>query len=170
VLGAFAFGIGSTAMAFALRTGLIPVTVPKVVRVEVVGDAARRLSPKDLILHLIGDPWFREEHWRESPTDTCVLELGGAGLEHWSVDELSVLTNMTVEGGLMTGVVEPKAIRLTFLRERRGIDVTRRSCCPDPGATYVRRMTRRPRRGAAHRRHPRRQPQPRAASAPTATS
>ncbi len=35
VLNAFAFGVGSTAMAFALRTGLIPVTVPKTVRVVV---------------------------------------------------------------------------------------------------------------------------------------
>jgi 3-isopropylmalate/(R)-2-methylmalate dehydratase large subunit len=33
VLNAFAFGVGSTAMAFALRTGLIPVTVPKTVRI-----------------------------------------------------------------------------------------------------------------------------------------
>ena len=39
VMNAFAFGVGSTAMAFALRTGLMPVTVPKVVRVEVIGDA-----------------------------------------------------------------------------------------------------------------------------------
>jgi 3-isopropylmalate/(R)-2-methylmalate dehydratase large subunit len=67
VLNAFAFGVGSTAMAFALRTGLIPVTVPKVVRVEVTGDAKGVLSPKDLILHLIGDPYFREEHWRRAP-------------------------------------------------------------------------------------------------------
>ena len=33
--------------------------------------------------------------------------VGGPALDNWSVDELSVLTNMTVEGGLMTGVVEP---------------------------------------------------------------
>jgi 3-isopropylmalate/(R)-2-methylmalate dehydratase large subunit len=141
VLGAFAFGIGSTAMAFALRTGLVPVTVPKTVRVDVVGAPRGVLSPKDLILHLIGDPWFREEHWRESPTDTCVLELGGAGLEHWSVDELSVLTNMTVEGGLMTGVIEPTASVAAFLAERRGIDPTPLLLRADPDATYVRRMT-----------------------------
>ena len=35
VLNTFAFGVGSTAMTFALRTGLIPVTVPKTVRVVV---------------------------------------------------------------------------------------------------------------------------------------
>jgi 3-isopropylmalate/(R)-2-methylmalate dehydratase large subunit len=141
VLGAFAFGIGSTAMAFALRTGLVPVTVPKTVRVDVVGTPRGVLSPKDLILHLIGDPWFREERWRDSPTDTCVLELGGPGLEHWSVDELSVLTNMTVEGGLMTGVIEPTASVAAFLAERRGIDPTPLLLRADEDATYVRRFT-----------------------------
>ncbi|MES2644472.1 MAG: aconitase family protein [Myxococcota bacterium] len=141
VLNAFAFGVGSTAMAFAFRTGLIPVTVPKVVRVLVTGAATGGLSPKDLILHIIGDPYFREEHWRSSPTDTCVVQFGGPGLDQWNVDELSVLTNMTVEGGLMTGVVEPCAPIVKFLKERRGIDVTDQLVHPDEGATYERTLT-----------------------------
>lgn len=141
VLNAFAFGVGSTAMAFALRTGLIPVTVPKVVRVEVHGEARGGLSPKDLILHLIGDPYFREEHWRESPTDTCIIEFGGPGLAQWNVDELSVLTNMTVEGGLMTGIVEPCEPIVRFLRERPrpgAPDPSELLVHPDEGATYAR--------------------------------
>ena len=140
VLNAFAFGVGSTAMSFALRTGLIPVTVPKVVRVEITGDAEGVLSPKDVILHLIGMPYFREEHWRESPTDTCIVEFGGPALAQWSVDELSVLTNMTVEGGLMTGVVEPCEPIVAFLRERRGVDVRDRLVHADAGATYARTL------------------------------
>jgi len=138
VLNAFAFGVGSTAMTFALKTGLIPVTVPKVVRVEVHGKPSGGLSPKDLILHLIGDPYFREEHWRSSPTDTCIIEFGGPALEHWNVDELSVLTNMTVEGGLMTGVVEPCQPIIDFLRETRNEDCTERLIGPDEGAVYER--------------------------------
>lgn len=138
VLNAFAFGVGSTAMAFALRTGLIPVTVPKTVRVEVFGEAQGVLSPKDLILHLIGDPYFRDEQWRESPTDTCVIEFGGPGLAQWNVDELSVLTNMTVEGGLMTGVVEPCQPITDFLQQRRGLDASSLLVYPDPGASYAR--------------------------------
>jgi 3-isopropylmalate/(R)-2-methylmalate dehydratase large subunit len=141
VLNAFAFGVGSTAMAFALRTGLIPVTVPKVVRVEVYGQAHGVLSPKDLILHLIGDPYFREEHWRESPTDTCVIEFGGPALSQWDVDELSVLTNMTVEGGLMTGVVEPCQPLRDFLFAQRGSDMADQMVSADPGASYARVMT-----------------------------
>ena len=138
VLNTFAFGVGSTAMTFALRTGLIPVTVPKTVRVWVTGDAGGLLSPKDLILHIIGDPYFREEHWRTSPTDTCVIQFGGPGLEQWNVDELSVLTNMTVEGGLMTGVVEPNASIRAFLAERRGDSMDHLMVEPDPDATYER--------------------------------
>ncbi len=138
VLNSFAFGVGSTAMSFALRTGLIPVTVPKCVRVVVEGDAKSVLSPKDLILHLIGDPYFREEQWRESPTDTCVVQFAGSGLDQWNADELSVLTNMTVEGGLMTGIVEPCAPVKAFLEERRGdIDVDAMFVHPDPDAEYV---------------------------------
>ena len=137
VMNAFAFGVGSTAMAFALRTGMIPVTVPKTVRVWVEGDAKGVLSPKDLVLHLIGDPFFREEHWRESPTDTCVIQLGGPGLDQWNVDELSVITNMTVEGGLMTGIVEPCAPIRAFLQANRGQDYAERLVEPDEGASYV---------------------------------
>ncbi len=139
VLNAFAFGVGSTAMAFALRTGMIPVTVPKTVRVWVEGDARGLLSPKDLILHLIGDPYFREEQWRESPTDTCVIQLGGPGLDQWNVDELSVLTNMTVEGGLMTGIVEPcRSLREFLATQHPGVDLESRFVEPDPDAAYVR--------------------------------
>lgn len=141
VLNAFAFGVGSTAMAFAFRTGLIPVTVPKVVRVVITGEPRGVLSPKDLILHIIGDPYFREEHWRSSPTDTCVIQFGGPGLDHWNVDELSVLTNMTVEGGLMTGVVEPCRPIVEFLKLRRGVDVTPELVHPDADATYERTIT-----------------------------
>ncbi|MCY0993128.1 aconitase family protein [Nannocystis sp. ILAH1] len=139
VLNAFAFGVGSTAMAFALRTGLVPVTVPKTVRIWVTGDARGVVSPKDLILHIIGDPYFREEQWRTSATDTCVIQIGGPGLDQWNVDELSVLTNMTVEGGLMTGVVEPCAPVREFLRTRRpGVDTDALFVEPDEGAEYVR--------------------------------
>jgi 3-isopropylmalate/(R)-2-methylmalate dehydratase large subunit len=108
-----------------------------------MGDARGVVSPKDLILHLIGDPYFREEHWRDAPTDTCVIELGGPGLDQWNVDELSVLTNMTVEGGLMTGIIEPCRPVREFLQQKRGLDdeaIDAMFVSPDPGATYVRTL------------------------------
>lgn len=137
VLNAFAFGIGSTAMAFALRTGLVPVTVPLTVRVWITGAPPLGLSPKDVILFLIGDPYFREERWRTSATDTCVLQFGGPGLERWSIDELSVLTNMTVEGGLMTGIIEPSPTLAAFLRTQGRPVPDSAWVSPDPDARYT---------------------------------
>ena len=51
--------------------------------VLVPGDAGGVLSPKDLILHLIGDPYFREEQWREvvrriATRESDELKLSGA--------------------------------------------------------------------------------------------
>lgn len=135
VLNAFAFGIGSTAMTFALRTGLVPVTVPVTVRVVLTGAPHPAVSPKDLILHLIGEPYFREERWRKGPLDTCVLQFGGPGLDHWNLDELSVLTNMSVEGGMMTGIVEPCAAIDVFLAQRG--DPCDTHVWPDPDAVYA---------------------------------
>lgn len=140
VLNTFAFGVGSTAMTYALRTGLIPVTVPKTVRIRVEGVPDGILSPKDLILHIIGDPYFREEKWRTGPTDTCVLQFGGSALEHWSIDELSVLTNMTVEGGLMTGIIEPCSPIIAFLKELRGKNYESQLVYPDENAEYEREI------------------------------
>ncbi len=136
VLGTLAFGVGSTAMAFALRTGLVPVTVPRVLRVEVHGAPAHGLTPKDLALHLIGHPLLREEQWREHPADTAALELSGPGLDGWTLEELAVLTNMTVEGGLMTGVVDPRVPAVAEALAARGQRVPD-DLVVDPGATYA---------------------------------
>ena len=106
------------------------------VRVLLHGEPGEVVSPKDVVLHLIGEPWFREERWRQAPTDTCVLQWGGPGLDAWSVDELSVLTNMTVEGGLMTGIVEPCEPVRRFLAQRGERDPA--FVEPDPDADYVR--------------------------------
>jgi 3-isopropylmalate/(R)-2-methylmalate dehydratase large subunit len=45
---------------------------------------------------------------------------------------------MTVEGGLMTGVVEPCEPLRAFLKERRGEDYADWMVAPDDGATYER--------------------------------
>jgi 3-isopropylmalate/(R)-2-methylmalate dehydratase large subunit len=104
------------------------------------------LSPKDLILHLIGDPYFREEHWRESPTDTCIIEFGGPGLDQWNVDELSRAHQHDGRGRPDDRHRRALPPIVDFLRERRGIDVTDLFVHPDPGAEYARTLRRGPRR------------------------
>lgn len=122
VLNCFSYGLGSTAIAMGLRTGVIPVTVPKTVRIWLEGeDPLHLVTPKDIILHLIGDPYFREQKWKKDPGDTLIMQFGGPALNKFTVDELSVLTNMTVEGSATTGVVEPCEQIVRFLTERRGM-------------------------------------------------
>ncbi|MEO1337607.1 MAG: aconitase family protein, partial [Myxococcota bacterium] len=70
----------------------------------------------------------------------CVVEFAGPGLEQWDVDELSVLTNMTVEGGLMTGIVAPNESVRAFLKSKRGIDADDLFVYSDDGADYTHRI------------------------------
>ena len=51
-----------------------------------------------------------------------MFEFGGEGVRGLSTDERATLTNMTAELGGFTGIVEPDAETLRFLRERRGGD------------------------------------------------
>ncbi|NUM79684.1 hypothetical protein HUU42_02680 [bacterium] len=140
VMNCFAYGLGSTAIAMGLRTGMIPVTVPKTVRIWIEGsDPHCLLTPKDIILHIIGDPYFREQQWKTNPGDTLIMQFGGPALEKFTVDELSVLTNMTVEGSATTGVVEPNERVVKFLVDHRGLresDVRAMLVYPDDDAEY----------------------------------
>lgn len=140
VMNCFAYGLGSTAIAMGLGTGMIPVTVPKTVRIWIEGDDPLNLvTPKDLILHIIGDPYFREQKWKTNPGDTVIMQFGGPALEKFTVDELSVLTNMTVEGSATTGVVEPCERIVKFLVETRGMseeEVRAMLVFPDKDAHY----------------------------------
>jgi 3-isopropylmalate/(R)-2-methylmalate dehydratase large subunit len=51
-----------------------------------------------------------------------VFEFGGPVLRALSTDERATLTNMTAELGGLTGIVEPDAETVRFLKERRGLD------------------------------------------------
>lgn len=142
VNNAFAFGVGSSAMSFALGTGLIPVSVPRTVRIVLTGDPSKTgITPKDVVLHLIGDPYFREKQWANDDADTCVIQIGGPALDRWTVDEQSVIPNMSVEGGLMTGILEPNEPLIRFLMEQRNLsrdEVLTQLVYPDDDATYER--------------------------------
>ena len=67
-----------------------------------------------------------------------VFEFGGPGIAQLNTDERATLTNMTAELGGFTGIVEPDAETVRFLKERRGIDVTIEPWMrSDEGAAYA---------------------------------
>jgi 3-isopropylmalate/(R)-2-methylmalate dehydratase large subunit len=52
-----------------------------------------------------------------------VLEFAGEGLCDFSIDERATLTNMAVEAGGTTGIIEPDEVTLEYLvRTRKGLD------------------------------------------------
>ena len=131
-LGCVAFGVGTTDMANAFVTGAVRLTMPQVLRIELAGQLPAGVAAKDLALHLLRLPAIRA-----GGGVGRVFEFGGSALRGLSTDERATLTNMAAELGGLTGIVEPDAETLRFLRERRGLDFAldpwMRS---DPGAHY----------------------------------
>jgi 3-isopropylmalate/(R)-2-methylmalate dehydratase large subunit len=132
-LGCVAFGVGTTDMANAFLTGAVRMGDPEVLRVEIDGALPIGVSAKDLALHLLALPEIRA-----GAGVGRVFEFGGSGVRALATDERATLTNMTAELGGFTGIVEPDAETLRFLRERRGVDfVLEPWMRSDEGAHYA---------------------------------
>ena len=132
-LGCVAFGVGTTDMANAFLTGAVRMTMPAVLRVDLDGALPPGVTAKDAVLHLLAQPAIRG-----GAGVGRVFEFGGAAVRAMSTDERATLTNMTAELGGFTGIVEPDAETLRFLRQRRGVDVHLAPwMCSDPGAAYA---------------------------------
>ena len=116
-LGCLAFGVGSTDMANAMVTGLVRLTVPETLRIELDGRVPAGITAKDVVLHLLAIPAIKAGGGVGK-----VFEFAGPAIAHLTTDERTTLTNMTAELGGFTGIVAPDAETVRFLRERRGVD------------------------------------------------
>ncbi len=133
-LGCFAFGVGSTDMANAWFTKDVRVRVPESVRVNLTGDLDAHVCAKDVMLRLLSDEFFRSGEGIGK-----VLEFGGPGTMALSIDERATLTNMAVEAGGFTGIIEADQAVVDYLVEARGLgadEIRSRVVMADPGAEY----------------------------------
>jgi 3-isopropylmalate/(R)-2-methylmalate dehydratase large subunit len=134
-LGCLAFGVGSSDMAAAWLTRDVRLLVPETVRVELRGRLRPGTCAKDVMLTLFGTPLVRE-----GKVTGRVLEFGGDGVHTLPLDERATLTNMAVEAGALTGIVEVDAHVLEEAAALRGTSaaaVGERALAPDPGADYA---------------------------------
>lgn len=132
-LGCLAFGVGSTDMASAMVTGLVRLTVPESLRIELGGRLPAGVTAKDVVLHLLALPGIKAGGGVGK-----VFEFAGPAVAQLSTDERTTLTNMTAELGGFTGIVAPDAETVRFLRERRGVDfVIEPWMRSDEGARYA---------------------------------
>src|SRR5690606_23605693 len=131
-----AFGVGTTDMANAFVTGAVRLTTPAVLRVDLEGTLPAGVAAKDVVLHLLALPAIRR-----GAGVGKVFEFAGPVVRAMATDERATLTNMTAELGGFTGIVEPDAETVRFLRERRGIDFPLEPWMrSDPGARYADRL------------------------------
>ena len=135
VLGCFAFGVGSTDMANAWYTKDIRIRVPETVRYVLKGKKRSDVSAKDVMLVILAS-----EYMKTSKGIGKVLEFSGEDLKNWSLDERATLTNMSVEAGGTTGIIEPDELTLDYIVRTRGLnpeDVRRGFTYSDPDAEYA---------------------------------
>ncbi|HEX5873164.1 MAG TPA: aconitase family protein [Pyrinomonadaceae bacterium] len=117
VLGCFAFGVGSTDMANAWYTKDIRIRVPETVRYVLKGKKRADVAAKDVMLVILAS-----EYMKTSKGIGKVLEFAGEDLKNWSMDERATLTNMAVEAGGTTGIIEPDEQTLDYIVSTRGLD------------------------------------------------
>jgi 3-isopropylmalate/(R)-2-methylmalate dehydratase large subunit len=135
VLGCFAFGVGSTDMANAWYTRDVRVTVPETAHFVLSGKLGAGVTAKDVMLHILSLPFFKTGQGIGK-----VLEFSGDGIASMQLDERATLTNMAVEAGSFTGIIEADEVVVDYLVAQRGLkaeDVRKMIVKVDPGASYV---------------------------------
>jgi 3-isopropylmalate/(R)-2-methylmalate dehydratase large subunit len=135
VLGCFAFGVGSTDMANAWYTKDIRIRVPETVRYVLKGTKRADVAAKDVMLFILAS-----EYMKSSKGIGKVLEFAGEDLKNWSMDERATLTNMAVEAGGTTGIIEPDEVTLEYVVRMRRLDaeeVRKGFTYSDPDAQYA---------------------------------
>jgi 3-isopropylmalate/(R)-2-methylmalate dehydratase large subunit len=135
VLGCFAFGVGSTDMANAWYTKDIRIRVPETVRYVLKGRKRPDVSAKDVMLVILAT-----EYMKTSKGIGKVLEFAGEDLRNWPMDERATLTNMAVEAGGTTGIIEPDEQTLEYIVRTRDLDaeeVRRGFTYSDAHASYA---------------------------------
>ena len=135
VLGCFAFGVGSTDMANAWFAKDIRIRVPETVRYILTGSKRADVAAKDVMLVILAS-----DYMKTSQGIGKVLEFAGEDLKNWPMDERATLTNMSVEAGGTTGIIEPDERTLEYIVKMRGLDaeeVRRGFTRSDPDAEYA---------------------------------
>jgi 3-isopropylmalate/(R)-2-methylmalate dehydratase large subunit len=134
-LGCFAFGVGSTDMANAWLTRDVRVTVPETARFVLKNKLKSGVCAKDVMLHILSLPFFKKGDGIGK-----VLEFAGPGVAAMALDERATLTNMAVEAGGFTGIIEADEVVVDYLVTQRGLDadaVRARIVKADAGAEYL---------------------------------
>ncbi len=110
-LGALAFGIGTSEVEHVLATQTLQLSRSKSMEIRVEGLLGPGISPKDLILHIIGVIGT-------AGGTGHVIEYRGEVFEQMSIEGRLTVSNMSIEGGARAGLIAPDEKTFAYLKGR----------------------------------------------------
>ncbi len=137
-LGALAFGIGTSEVEHVLATQTLLLKQSKTMEVRVEGDLGPGITPKDLVLHIIGVVGT-------AGGTGHVMEFRGPVFEAMSIEGRLTVCNMSIEAGARAGLVAADETTFAYLKGRpyapKGADWDKaltwwKSLVTDPGASF----------------------------------
>jgi 3-isopropylmalate/(R)-2-methylmalate dehydratase large subunit len=109
--GSFSTGIGSTEAAAVFATGKLWMKVPETIKFNVIGQFPEYVTPKDLVLYIIGKVGVDGAIYKST-------EFAGQTIREMSIAGRMTVCNMAVEMGAKNGIVEPDETTHKFLQTR----------------------------------------------------
>ena len=111
-LGALAFGVGSSELVHALATQTLRQRRPKTMRVVFEGALGAGVTPKDMILHLIGTVGA-------AAGTGYAVEYAGPAIRALPMEGRLTLCNLSIEMGAKMGFIAPDETTFEYLKGRR---------------------------------------------------
>ena len=142
-LGALALGIGTSEVEHVLATQTLQLTRSKSMEIRVEGLLGPGISPKDLILHIIGVIGT-------AGGTGHVIEYRGEVFEQMSIEGRLTVSNLSIEAGARAGLIAPDDKTYAYLKGRpmapKGADWDAavaywRTLPTDEGATFDKSVT-----------------------------
>ncbi len=129
-LGAFSTGIGSTDLAAAIYSGELWFRVPESYKFVLNGSLGKGVFSKDVILEII----------RRIGVDGALyqaMEFTGPVIDSLSMEARFTIANMAIEAGGKSGIMNPDAKTLEYLKGRTSEPFTVYTSDPDAGYAAV---------------------------------
>ncbi len=109
--GALAFGIGTSEVEHVLATQTLQQNKAKSLRICVEGRLKHGLTPKDIILYIIG-------HIGTAGATGYVVEYAGSTIQRLSMEGRMTICNMSIEAGARAGMIAPDEMTFRYLETR----------------------------------------------------